>query len=127
MGSNRTVSPIEVSRQLLTGLASAQTATVDHLISSDAFMQIWFGNVNQTYNSRPQVCRGLVEQTNSWPNKLFFNVQAWDDDDDSVNVQFDIWDRPNGRVLHSNCCLSITLHKDKIKSIKLYQGRLFDA
>lgn len=128
MVNNRTVSPIEVSRQLLAVLAaSAQTSEVDHLLSSDAFMQVSFGNDRHTYQSRQNVCEGLLARMSSWPNKLFFNVQGWDNDDDSITVQFDIWDKPHGRVLYSNCSLSLTLHQDKIKTIQLYQDRPFEV
>lgn len=122
MGNIRNLSPIEVSRQFLAILASAQIPKVDYLLSPDALMQIWLGNIRQTYKSPAQVRAGLAAQTSNWPNKPFLNVQGWDDDEDSVNVRFDIWDRPYGRVLHSNCSLSITLHQDKIKTITLCQN-----
>ena len=124
MGNIRSLSPIEVSRQLLAILASALIPKVDYLLSPDALMQVWLGNIRQTYKSPDQVREGLVAQTSNWPKKPFLNVQGWDDDEDSVNVRFDIWDRPYGRVLHSNCSLSITLHQDKIKTITLCQNPL---
>lgn len=118
----KTVSPIEASRQLLAGLASTQILEVDYLLTSDALMQIWLGDDHWTYQSRPRVCKALAFQKMKWPDKPFFNVQGWDNDDESVNVQFDIWDGPDGRMLHPNCSLSITLHHDKIKTIILHQS-----
>jgi hypothetical protein len=123
MGNLRTVSPIELSRQLLAILASVEMPNVDYLLSPDAYMQIWLGNIRQTYKSPAKVREGLAAQTRNWPHKPFLNVQAWDDDEDSINVQFDIWDRPNGRVLHPNCSLNITLEQDKIRTITLYQNQ----
>lgn len=127
MSSTRTVSPVQVSSQLLTMLASPQTPNVEQFLSPDALLQIWFGSIRQTYKSRAQVCEGLAMQKSNWPHKPFFNMQFWDENGDSVTVQFDIWDRPDGRVLHSNCSLKITLQENKIKSIKLCQGQPFES
>jgi hypothetical protein len=127
MNSIRTVSPVQISSQLLTMLASSQTIDFEQFLSPDALLQIWFGSIRQTYKSRTGVCEGLTMQRGNWPQKPFFNMQCWDENGDSVTVQFDIWDRPDGRVLHSNCSLSITLQENKIKSIKLYQGQPFES
>lgn len=126
MDNVNTVSPIEVSRQLMAVLASCSTTEVDYLLSSDTSMEIRLGSNHCTYRTSPQIREGLAVQTSNWPEKPFLNVQRWSNNDTSVTVQFDIWDRPNGRVVYSNYALDITLYQNKIKTINLYQGAFAD-
>jgi hypothetical protein len=121
MNKQATLSPLEALRQVLASLVSRQMRDLNYLLGPNACLKIGSGHNQMQYISRATVCEALLERANSWPNPIFFDVQDWHNTPTAASVQFEIWDRPNGRLLCPFYSVSLTLCENKIESLELSQ------